>query len=104
MHEDVVAVPLTTSLVSLDHAAYVASPDVIRVHSDGRWITVEDNRRLVTMHRADHEAGRAFTFSLLDPSRTVSLGCLYVQPLRRTCDESTRIPGRSPISRPAQRW
>lgn len=40
-HARFVATPLTTDNAALDHASYTASPDVIRVHSDGRW-PVED--------------------------------------------------------------
>ena len=32
-----VAVPLTIDVAALDYASYMASPDVIRIHSDGRW-------------------------------------------------------------------
>ncbi len=82
---DFVATPLTAEYAELDHAAYVASTDVIAAHSDGRWpvdgFTVEDDLRLIARHRADHTAGEAFTFLLLDPARTEALGCLYVNPL-----------------------
>jgi hypothetical protein len=80
-----VAVPLTAEYAELDHAAYVASPDVIAAHSDGRWpvdgFTVDDNLGLVAHHAAAHAAGDAYTFLLLDPARSESLGCLYVNPL-----------------------
>ena len=83
--EQFVATPLTAATAALDHAAYVASPDVIRVHSDGRWpvaeFTLEDDAALVAQHQSDHEAGRAFTFVLLTPSRDEALGCLYLNPL-----------------------
>ena len=85
MHERFVATPLTTDLVALDYAAYMASPDVIRVHSDGRWpvdsFTLEENRLQAAQHQADHETHRAFSFLLLDPSRRESLGCLYLNSL-----------------------
>ena len=85
MHEAFVATPLTTDLVALDYAAYMASPEVISVHSDGRWpvdgFTLEENGKQAAKHQADHEAHRAFAFLLLDPSRRKSLGCLYLNPL-----------------------
>lgn len=85
-HERFVATPLTTDTAASDYASYMASPDVIRVHSDGRWptegFTFADDLRLVAKHQADHENRRAFTFVLLDPSLSESLGCLYVNPLR----------------------
>lgn len=84
-HERFAAVPLTSATAALDHASYVASPDVIRMHSDGRWptdgFTLEDNLPLVAMHEADHQKRRAFTFVLLAPSRAEALGCVYLNSL-----------------------
>ena len=64
----------------------MASPEVIRVHSDGRWpvegFTLAQDLDLVSKHQADHESGRAFTFVLLTPSRSEVLGCVYLNPLR----------------------
>jgi RimJ/RimL family protein N-acetyltransferase len=84
-HPAFIATPLTTELTDLDFDAYLASPEVIRVHSDGRWpidgFTRDEDRRQIAKHQADHEAGRAFTFLLLDPSRREAVGCLYLNPL-----------------------
>ncbi len=84
-HDRFVAVPLTSATAALDYASYMASPDVIRVHSDGRWptdeFTLEENLPLVAMHEADHLNRRAFTFVLLSPAGDEALGCLYLNPL-----------------------
>ena len=73
VHPAFVAVPLTPANVELDYAAYMASPAVIRVHSDGRWpvdgFTLEDDRSQAAAHHAEHQARRAFTFLLLDPAQ-----------------------------------
>ncbi len=72
-HPRFIAVPLTTDPATLDYAAYMASPDVIRVHSDGRWpvagFSLAQGLALVARHQADHESGRAFTFALSLPRR-----------------------------------
>ncbi len=85
-HERFVAVPLTTTTAALDYASYMASPDVIRAHSDGRWavdgFTFSDDLELIAQHEDDHKSRRAFTFVLLTPSGNEALGCLYVNPLR----------------------
>lgn len=85
-HERFVATPLTAATAALDYASYMASPDVIRVHSDGRWpvegFTLADDLKLVAKHQTDHENRHAFTFVLLAPSLREALGCLYVNPLR----------------------
>lgn len=85
-HEQFVATPLTTETAALDYASYMASPDVIRVHSDGRWpvegFTFADDLKLVAQHQSDHQDRRAFTFVLLAPSLDEAVGCLYLNPLR----------------------
>jgi hypothetical protein len=77
VHPAFAAVPLSPANVHLDFAAYMASPAVIRVHSDGRWpidgFTLEDDESQAAAHYAAHQARRAFTFLLLDPSRSQSL-------------------------------
>ncbi|WP_026185174.1 GNAT family N-acetyltransferase [Salinispora pacifica] len=79
------AKPLTKDVAALDYAAYMASPDVVRVHSDGRWpvegFTLQQDLKLVAKHQADHEARRAFTFVLLATLEGEALGCLYLNPL-----------------------
>ena len=103
VHDAFVAVPLTVGTAALDYAAYMASPEVIRVHSDGRWpvdgFTLDDDRAQVARHQADHENNRAFAFVLLSPARDESFGCLYLNPLdaylsRAGADEDT--PARFP--------
>lgn len=95
-HERFVAMPLTIETAALDYAAYTASPDVIRVHSDGRWplegFTFEDDLELVAKHETDHERRRAFTYVLLAPSRNESLGCLYLNPLREYLQRAEADP------------
>ena len=102
-HERFVATPLTTDNAALDYASYVASPDVIRVHSDGRWptedFTLAEDLDLVAQHQADHESRRAFTFLLLAPSLNEALGCLYVNPLHeylRRAGAADRLLGAVP--------
>lgn len=93
------AEPLTLANVALDHEAYVASPDVIHRHSDGRWpvagFTLDDDRRLAARHEADHRARRAFTFLLLDPGRSRASGCLYLNPLHSYLERSAADPATS---------
>lgn len=85
-HPRFLAVPLTTDLATLDYTAYMASPEVIRVHSHGRWpvagFSLARHLALVARHQADHESGRALTFVLLTPSKSEALGCVYLNPLR----------------------
>ena len=93
-----VARPLRASDAAMDHAAYVASPQTIRIHSGGRWPTtdfsVADNRVLAEMHEREHLERRSFTFMLLTPARHQSVGCLYLMPLMPFCI-ACRLPRRS---------
>ena len=79
-HERFVLTPLTTDTAALDYASYMASPDVIRAHSDDRWpvegFSFSHNLELIAQHEDDHVRRRAFTFVLLTPSGTEALGCL----------------------------
>src|SRR5262245_18535893 len=94
VHDAFTATPLTAKLVDLDYAAYMASPDVIHVHSDGRWpvdgFTRAQDAEQTARHEADHQARTAFTFLLLDPARSTGLGCLYLNPLRAD-DRTPRV-------------
>lgn len=85
-HRRFLATPLTADVAELDYASYMASPDVIRIHSDGRWpvegFSLEEDLELVASHQADHEHHHAFAFVLLTPARAEALGCLYLNPLR----------------------
>nr|GID42149.1 hypothetical protein Aca09nite_86550 [Actinoplanes campanulatus] len=48
---------------------------------------IEQDLPQLARHEDDHRAGRAHTFALLDPAHTVSLGCLYLNPMRERLRE-----------------
>lgn len=83
--ETFIAEPLTVSNAQLDYECYMASPDVIRIHSDGRWpvtgFSLADDIAMAAAHEIDHQAGRSLAYVLLTPSRNQALGCLYLKPL-----------------------
>jgi hypothetical protein len=90
--------PLTSELAELDTVAYVSSPDAIRRHSAGRWatddFTIAENLDLIARHEAEHRAGVAFAYSLLDVSRDLEVGCAYLRPLRSFLQRTgTRLVG-----------
>jgi RimJ/RimL family protein N-acetyltransferase len=76
--------PLTPANAELDYECYLASPDVIRVHSDGRWpldgFTLAQDLAAAARHDIDHQAGRSFAFVVLTPARDRALGCVYLNP------------------------
>lgn len=104
-HERFIATPLTAATAALDYASYMASPEVIRVHSDGRWpvegFTFSDDLELVAKHEDDHNNRRAFTFVLLAPSGTEAFGCLYLNPLREyllSAEADRRLIDETPLA------
>jgi Acetyltransferase (GNAT) domain len=88
--------PLTPTNADLDYECYMASPDVIRIHSDGRWqvegFTLAQDRAMAATHEIDYQAGRSFAFLILTPSRDHALGCLYLnQPPAQMPAASARV-------------
>ena len=78
--------PLTTGHVHVDLAALMDSREMLRLWSGTSWpsdgFTVEENWEDLDRHDREHAERMAFTFTVLDPTRTVCLGCVYIQPLK----------------------
>jgi hypothetical protein len=73
---------LTPAVVDQDHAALMRDIRMLRAWSGQDWPTpdfsVADNRVDLQRHDDEHEAGIAFTFSVLVDD--VVVGCIYVRP------------------------
>ncbi|CAM3889256.1 GNAT family N-acetyltransferase [Nocardioides zeicaulis] len=88
--EDFVLEPLGPQHNESDLVAWSSSIDHIRAtpgYPDGRWppeggMSAEENLADLTRHAADFEAGRGFTFTVLDPESREVIGCVYVYPTR----------------------
>lgn len=82
---DAVLRPLTVDHTEIDHAAVMSSAGSLRLWSGTDWprdgFTVEENREDLAEHEREHLTGAAFTFTVLDPSESECLGCVYVTPL-----------------------
>lgn len=71
-----------------DHAAWTSSIAHIRAtpgYPDGRWppvegMSLEENLADLTRHAADFEARKGFTYTVLDPSSSEVIGCVYLYP------------------------
>jgi RimJ/RimL family protein N-acetyltransferase len=82
--------PLGPQHNEADHAAWTSSIDHIRAtpgYPDGDWppaegMSLEENLADLTRHAADFEAGRGFTFTVLDPGGDRVIGCVYLYPPR----------------------
>lgn len=80
--------PLGPEHNDADLAAWSSSVEHIRAtpgYPDGRWppiagMSPEENLADLTRHAADFEAGRGFTFTVLDPQDEDVIGCVYLYP------------------------
>ena len=76
--------PLRATDVDLDYEAVMASQEALRRGSGGEWprpdFTLEENLADLQGHEADFHARRGFTYTVMDPTETRCLGCVYAYP------------------------
>jgi RimJ/RimL family protein N-acetyltransferase len=95
--EQFVLRPITADDAEMDHAAVMDTREHLRSWDQSTWpeddFTVEANRQDLIDLEERHAAHRAFTYAVLDPDRTRSLGCVYVFPTSATfLVKSTVVP------------
>lgn len=77
--------PLTPVHVELDYAALMDSKEMLRRWSNSSWVQddfpITENYRDLTRHDVEHQRREAFTYTVLNPSATECLGCVYITPL-----------------------
>jgi hypothetical protein len=78
--------PLKPEHAELDYAAFMGSREHLRRTLQwGNWpgddATVEENRADLERHWREHQANEAYTYAVLAPDRSRSLGCVYLKPL-----------------------
>lgn len=80
--------PIVVGDTELDHAAVMETRQHLRAWQQSTWpeddFTVEANRRDLADLEERHAAGRAFTYTVLDPDGAECLGCVYVFPTSAT--------------------
>lgn len=71
--------------VTLDYDAVMSSAEILRLHSGGSWprdgFTIEENLADLERHEAEFHARTSFTYTVMNPTETECLGCLYIYPL-----------------------
>lgn len=76
--------PLTTADSELDYEAVMETRASLRLWEQSSWpedhFTVADNRADLAEMQERHEANRAYTYTVLDPTGTRCLGCVYIFP------------------------
>jgi hypothetical protein len=85
--EEFLVRPLKATDVELDYDAVITSRAQLLLHSDGRWprerFTLEENLADLVRHEREHLDRVAFTCTVMNPTETECLGCIYIHPLRR---------------------
>ncbi len=95
---DLLLRPLTTQDVESDYEAVMSSVSSLRNWEGTDWprtdFTLEENLADLERHEREHLAGDAFTYTVTDPSGDLTLGCVYIRPLRRDGpDAPPDVPG-----------
>ncbi len=77
--------PLTVDHLALDYDAVMASREQLNRWSQTTWptpdFTLAENRADLERHQREHVEGVAFTYTVLEPTQTRCLGCVYINPL-----------------------
>ncbi len=83
--EDFLIRPLLATDVELDYAAVMESKEILRKWEQSSWpaddFTVADNLRDLQRHEREHINRESFTFTVMNPTATECLGCIYIFPL-----------------------
>jgi hypothetical protein len=76
--------PLRAADVELDYEAVMATHEALRRGSGGAWprpdFTLAENLADLQEHEVDFHARRGFTYTVMDPTETRCLGCVYAYP------------------------
>lgn len=91
--EKIVIRPLHTTDVELDYEAVMSSKEMLRMWSMSSWprddFPIEENFADLDRHETEHIKGIAFTYTVMNPTQTKCLGCLYINPLHRLGEIAT---------------
>jgi hypothetical protein len=76
--------PLRASDVQLDYEAVISSRAELLLGSGGTWpregFTLEEDLADLERHEQEHRERVAFTYTVMNPTETECLGCLYIVP------------------------
>jgi hypothetical protein len=79
--------PLRASDVQLDYDAVISSRAELLLGSGGTWpregFTLAENLADLQRHEREHHDRVAFTYTIMNPTETECLGCMYIVPLER---------------------
>lgn len=85
--EEALIRPLRATDVELDYDAVITSRSELFLRSEGNWpregFTLEENLADLIRHEQEHLDRVAFTYTVMNPTETECLGCLYINPLKQ---------------------
>lgn len=77
--------PLLETDVELDYAAVMESKEFLRQWEQSSWpaddFTLADNLKDLQRHEREHKRRESFTYTVMNPTETECLGCVYIFPL-----------------------
>lgn len=77
--------PIRASDAELDYAAVMESREFLRRWEQSTWpaddFTVDANRADMVKLEQRHAAGESFTYTVMNPTETQCLGCVYLSPI-----------------------
>lgn len=80
--EEFVLRPILAADAEIDYAAVMESREFLRAWEQSDWptddFTVAGNREDLEMLEQRHASGKAFTYTVTDPTGTECLGCVYL--------------------------
>ncbi len=87
--------PIVADDAEKDHAALMETREDLRLWEQSEWpaddFTVEANREDLVGLEERHSGGRAFTYTVLTPDGSESLGCVYVFPIGASFLEKSMV-------------
>jgi hypothetical protein len=87
--------PILASDADLDYEAVMESKEFLRKWEQSSWpeddFTVEANREDLDKLERRHTAGESFTYTVMNPTETQCLGCVYMFPLDAPVFTRTQI-------------
>ena len=87
--------PIVADDAEKDHAAVMETREDLRLWEQSEWpaddFTVEANREDLVGLEERHAEGRAFTYTVLAPDGSESLGCVYVFPIGASFLEKSTV-------------
>ena len=93
--DEFLLLPLRATDVELDYDAVMSSRAELLLTSGGTWpregFTIEENLADLQRHEQEHVERVAFTYTIMNPTESECLGCLYINPPARLIEHNEEV-------------